>query len=496
MTHIKIILVFLFAVISTGVQAQAAPNWSLTPPAPASFKPSAFPAPANASVYGTGTYTQTVRVPYPSTWPFPANAPSYTQSLSGSGLVGALRMAARFALPIMLAIEGTKWLMDCDGGGIGDCPLRPAGSTKQADGTWTQPAPVGSEQTLICLSTYPSTSCGANIFYGNDGTRQGCFCDLPGGGSYDVYYPYPGGCPAGASANSAGICVFNPLSPTAQAAASADFAKNLAANNGQKGLDAIRAITDGIASSSDPVAVSNSIDAAVDAIPQGRTISLSNSAPVPIPEPYFYAPPPESHCAPGTYLSASGGCWPLEAPVQVSTQPQVQPSTQPGVAPTIQFVPVPANDPNFIPNPPPGYSYDPDRNVYYPTNVEPVPATDPNAPPVIDPVIDPATGFDMAPLLQPSPAPADPQAPTTDEIKNALNTSNFPILDALKGWRLPAHTSQCALGSFNFSFAPANFSQDFSLQPICDRFEEYRPNISAFFLFMWSILPLFVVLRS
>lgn len=495
-----IIFICLFLVSSILFAATAgwtyAPNHTLLPPL---WWPTADDPLKGPPGYTAGKFTTAKDVPAP-----PGSSiqkiGTLIHEVTPPSLVKALKMAARFGLPIEAAIQGTKWLMDCDGGELGaECRLRPAGATKQPDGRYTLPAGsvkcfatqyasyVGCgtyTNTQMCQaifgdssSPYPGYTNGAVVVSGNTWQQH---CGSAGG---QIFRFTVGSCPAGSTLVGS-TCYFDPSSSSAQTAANAAFATTLAATSGKAGKAAIQSIADALQNM--PVDQAAPIDEALrnaaDTVTGGVSFTLQNPVPFAVPEPNFYTQP-DSNCGPGNYLSADGLCYPIDRPVLVPVDPSVD-------YPEIRLVT--AVNPQAV-TPPPNYTYNVTNNYYYPNDVTPTPNSEV---PIIDPVIDPATGFDMAPLLQPSPAPDDPEARTTDEIKAALNTSNFPLLDAIKGWQLPAHNSQCALGSFNFSIAAANFSQDFSLQPICDRFEEYKPNISAFFLFIWSILPIFVVLRS
>lgn len=84
----------------------------------------------------------------------------------------------------------------------------------------------------------------------------------------------------------------------------------------------------------------------------------------------------------------------------------------------------------------------------------------------------------------------DPTARTSGEVGSALGVGNFPVLNSIKGWKLPAHSSSCEFGSFTFN------EKSYSFQPVCDQFTTYKPQMSIAFLFLWSVLPFFMVLRS
>lgn len=91
----------------------------------------------------------------------------------------------------------------------------------------------------------------------------------------------------------------------------------------------------------------------------------------------------------------------------------------------------------------------------------------------------------------------DPVGPAESDISNALAIGNFPVLNSITGWRLPSHVSTCPGGSFDFQNPITHATiQVFDLSSMCNLFEQFRPQVSAIFLFFWSIVPFFMVLAA
>jgi len=109
----------------------------------------------------------------------------------------------------------------------------------------------------------------------------------------------------------------------------------------------------------------------------------------------------------------------------------------------------------------------------------------------------PACATDAGNILGQTVEGTDPTSRTDSEIKAALNINNFPLLGAIKGWTLPAHTSTCPAGSFDFKNPVTHATvATISFSPMCDMFEQFRAQISTIFMFLWSVLPFFLILMA
>lgn len=104
----------------------------------------------------------------------------------------------------------------------------------------------------------------------------------------------------------------------------------------------------------------------------------------------------------------------------------------------------------------------------------------------------PACKTDVGELLNSTSASAvEPTARTSAEIQAELSPSKYPLLSSIISWQLPVHTSTCDMGSFT------NIDdKEVSFKPICDTFDLYKPQMSTFFLWLWAVLPFFMVIRS
>lgn len=86
--------------------------------------------------------------------------------------------------------------------------------------------------------------------------------------------------------------------------------------------------------------------------------------------------------------------------------------------------------------------------------------------------------------------PTDPQGKTGADIGSALGVYNSP-LSGVKGWQLPAHSSQCPSGSFTI---PGS-SHVFSFDGHCQFAAQNLPLLSSIFLVLWNLAALWIVLR-
>lgn len=84
-------------------------------------------------------------------------------------------------------------------------------------------------------------------------------------------------------------------------------------------------------------------------------------------------------------------------------------------------------------------------------------------------------------------APADPVVPDAAEFQTAFFSGTF---DALKGWRLPAHSSQCPSGSIPL------FGDSFTVNAHCQLFADQSESLNAAMAVVWTIAALFIVLKA
>ena len=90
-------------------------------------------------------------------------------------------------------------------------------------------------------------------------------------------------------------------------------------------------------------------------------------------------------------------------------------------------------------------------------------------------------------LTQQKPAPDDPTSRTGSEIGDQFFKTTF---DALKGWSLPGHSSQCPTGSF------AAFGSTHVIDAHCGLINSHWGTLQAAMLVVWSIAALWIVLRA
>lgn len=87
-------------------------------------------------------------------------------------------------------------------------------------------------------------------------------------------------------------------------------------------------------------------------------------------------------------------------------------------------------------------------------------------------------------------APNDPQARTGSDINTGLSTYSN-ALQSLKGWQLPAHTSQCPSGTFTIPLSDHVFSFDGH----CTFASNNATALSGIFLVLWNLAAMWIVLR-
>lgn len=85
----------------------------------------------------------------------------------------------------------------------------------------------------------------------------------------------------------------------------------------------------------------------------------------------------------------------------------------------------------------------------------------------------------------------DPNAKTGSDIGNSLHTAYDGPLAGIKGWKLPAHTSQCPSGTFTIP----NSSHVFSFDGHCLFAAQNLPLLSSIFLVLWNLSALWIVIR-
>lgn len=85
---------------------------------------------------------------------------------------------------------------------------------------------------------------------------------------------------------------------------------------------------------------------------------------------------------------------------------------------------------------------------------------------------------------------ADPTAKTGSDITTAMGVYNSP-LSGVKGWQLPAHTSQCPSGTFTIP----NSTHVFSFDGHCTFAAANLPLLSNIFLVLWNLAALWIVIR-
>lgn len=85
---------------------------------------------------------------------------------------------------------------------------------------------------------------------------------------------------------------------------------------------------------------------------------------------------------------------------------------------------------------------------------------------------------------------ADPVVPQASAMPDFGTT-----FDGLKGWTLPAHSSQCPSGQFDFS-AVLGPSALYKFDVHCQLFDQHMAQIRAAFLVVWSLASIFIILRA
>lgn len=93
----------------------------------------------------------------------------------------------------------------------------------------------------------------------------------------------------------------------------------------------------------------------------------------------------------------------------------------------------------------------------------------------------------MARLMEETPAPEDPTAKTSQEIKDAFFNGTFTDL---LGWRLPPHSIVCPVWSVDL------FGNSYSIDQHCGLIASVHDEASSIFLAMWTLLALFIVLSA
>lgn len=89
-----------------------------------------------------------------------------------------------------------------------------------------------------------------------------------------------------------------------------------------------------------------------------------------------------------------------------------------------------------------------------------------------------------------SPASADPTARTGAEVGESLAVYGS-ALAGVKGWQLPAHTSECPSGTFTIP----NSSHVFSFDGHCTFAAQNLPLLSSIFLVLWNLSAMMIILR-
>jgi len=83
--------------------------------------------------------------------------------------------------------------------------------------------------------------------------------------------------------------------------------------------------------------------------------------------------------------------------------------------------------------------------------------------------------------------PADPTVPGDTEWNDAFFKDTFT---SLLGWRLPAHSSQCPVASFDFN------GNTYSINSHCQLIADHFGTLSAAMAVVWTVIALFILLAA
>lgn len=458
----------------------------------------AIPDPNSPYIYDaeTGLYKTRPKPitapPSVSGWTTTAN---FLRSLTVADVVRGVGRAASLGLVIETVASASKWAFSCDGLSLGDCPLRPLDTSgnKLPEVVTPQlsmelrgipiPVPTGSPTTytqsmgycrtaefmggplcdsalLPVLKAHPqlveATVQGFSCVSGNQcGITYSCkSCSSWVVGVFTLGPVLDLACPAGYDKGYGGACVWNKYPPSAaQTAAREELATTIKTDGVLRETITTSLNDSRLNSSTLPQWIQDLPSDAeyVYFIPSSVTMPDSSTAPVVKSDGKIEVIPDESYtsrCLAGYYYDGQS-C--VIAPT---------PTTTPIPTP----IPTPTPTPTPTPAPTPGSTYDP----------------------AVAAKLD-QLHHDMT---DQAPPPGVPPTRSSDELKAALDVTKFPILDSIKGWQLPAHESTCDFGSFDFNH------RNYTFKPVCDQFIAHKPKMSVVFLFLWSVLPFFIVLRS